>query len=92
MEKFAVTYALIHVLGKAGVSVGHSFHLGDGPCGRRVTALEYEPLPCGGVRLTQYSEPGADSVNYRHSSGDELKHFIYPAAIMTGPASFTLED
>lgn len=88
MEKFAVTHALIHVLGKDGVSVGHSFHLGDGPCGRHVTALEYELLPCGGVRLYQYSQdlPG------QGMEPDELKHFIYPAAIMTGATSFTLED
>ena len=87
MEKFAVTHALIHVLGKDGVSVGHSFHLGDGPCGRHVTTLEYELLPCGGVRLSQYSQPPGLGIG-----NDELKHFIYPAAIMTGAASFTLED
>lgn len=94
MEKFAVTHALIHVLGKGGVSVGHSFHLGDGPCGRHVTALEYELLPCGGVRISQYSEPPAspDTLGSRWHLPDELKHFIYPAAIMTGAASFTLED
>lgn len=86
MEKFAVAHALIHVLGKDGVSVGHSFHLGDGPCGRHVAALEYELLPCGGVRLSQYSQAVGEML------GDELKHFIYPAAIMTGAASFTLED
>lgn len=93
MEKFAVTRALIHVLGKDGVSVGHSFHLGDGPCGRHVTALEYELLPCGGVRLYQYSQspkPSGPFVGY--AGPDELKHFVYPAAIMTGAASFTLED
>lgn len=86
MEKFAVTHALIHVLGKDGVSVGHSFHLGDGPCGRHVSTLEYELLPCGGVRLAQYSQATGEML------GDELKHFIYPAAIMTGAATFTLED
>ncbi|UOW66239.1 hypothetical protein vBAspABolek_14 [Aeromonas phage vB_AspA_Bolek] len=93
MEKFAVTHALIHVLGKDGISVGHSFHLGDGPCGRHVTALEYELLPCGGVRLYQYSQPEAVAFPYQGLKGpDELKHFIYPATSMTGAASFTLED
>lgn len=89
MEKFAVTHALIHVLGKDGISVGHSFHLGEGPGGRHVTALEYELLPCGGVRLAQYSEP-SDGGGLSKKP-DELKHFIYPAAIMTGAASFTIE-
>ena len=93
MEKFAVTHALIHVRGKDGVSVGHSFHLGDGPCERHVTALEYELLPCGGVRLYQYSQPPKPSGPCVGATGtDELKHFVYPAAIMTGAASFTLED
>lgn len=94
MEKFAVTHALIHVLGKDGVSVGHSFHLGDGPCGRHVTALEYELLPCGGVRLLQYSHALANvaAAAGAFNVADELKHFVYPAAIMTGAASFTLED
>lgn len=86
MSNIAITNALIHVLGKDGVSVGHSFHLGEGPCGRHVTALEYELLPCGGVRLCQFSEP------YVVGAPDELRHFVYPAAIMTGAASFTLEN
>lgn len=94
MSNIAITHALIHVLGKDGVSVGHSFHLGDGPCGRHVTALEYELLPCGGVRLTQYSQPQAPVTPYVFGSGgtDEVKHFVYPATIMTGAASFTLEN
>ena len=93
MEKFAVTHALIHVLGKDGVSVGHSFHLGDGPCGRHVTVLEYELLPCGGVRIYQYSHAlaNAEAAAVRFNAADELKHFVYPAAIMTGVAYFTLE-
>lgn len=93
MEKFAVTHALIHVLGKDGVSVGHSFHLGHGPCGRFVTALEYELLPCGGVRIWQYSQPsGSDDAPIGLSGPDELKHFVYPARIYTGKAEFTLEN
>lgn len=90
MTTFSITHALIHVLGKDGTSVGHSFHLGDGPRGRHVTALEYELLPCGGVRLYQYSY-GETTGPADHSLDDELKHFVYPAAIMTGAASFTLE-
>lgn len=94
MEKFAVTHALIHVLGKDSISVGHSFHLGDGPFGRHVTALEYELLPCGGVRIYQYSHAlaNAEAASGAFNAADELKHFIYPADIMTGAASFTLED
>lgn len=91
MEKFAVTHALIFVRDGGGKSVGHAFHLGDGPCGRFVVALEYQLLPCGGVRLTQYSQ---DSTIGRiaEQGPDEVKHFIYPATVMTGRATFTLED
>lgn len=89
MEKFAVSHALVHVLGKDGTSVGHTFSLGMGPCGRDVTALEYQLLPCGGVRLLQYSEPEQKFTHGRLP--DEVKHFVYPASIMTGAASFTLE-
>jgi hypothetical protein len=92
MEKFAITHALIHVLGKDKVSVGHSFHLGAGPCGRFVTALEYELLVDGGVRVSQYSQPLCVGLSTTVAGPDELKHFVYPVSIMTGPASFTLED
>ena len=86
MEKFSVSHALVHVLGKDGTSVGHTFSLGMGPCGRDVTALEYQLLPCGGVRLIQYSQEP-----WHTKLPDEVKHFVYPASIMTGAASFTLE-
>lgn len=95
MEKFAITHALIHTMGKDGVSVGHSYHLGHGPFGRFVTALEYELLPCGGVRIGQYSQPDNSTYTKPHevmSGADELKHFVYPACIYTGKAEFTLEN
>lgn len=92
MERQPISHALIHVMGLNGVSVGHSYRLGLNPCGRFVTALTYELLPCGGARITQYSEPAAGAVNYGHSSGDETKHFIYPASIWTGKAEFELEN
>lgn len=91
MEKFAVNHALIFVRDGEGKSVGHAFHLGDGPCGRFVVALEYQLLPCGGVKLTQYSQP-SQTGPLGETGPDEIKHFIYPAAVMTGRATFTLED
>lgn len=93
MERHAISHALIHVMGLNGVSVGHSYRLGQGPCGRFVTALEYELLPCGGVRLHQYSQTaGAADAPIELVGPDELKHFIYPASIWTGKAEFELEN
>lgn len=86
-----ITHAAIYVMDKDGNSQCHNYRLGEGPCGRHVSALSYTLLPCGGVRIAQYSDaiPG-HGLLYDAIPG-ELKHFIYPATVMTGQATITLE-